>query len=44
MDVHAKTISVMGLRTRLLESEAAIGTQRAHGEPVVMIHGVGGWA
>ena len=44
MDVHAKTISVMGLRTRVLESEAAIGTQRAHGEPVVMIHGVGGWA
>src|SRR5258706_7845214 len=44
MDVHAKTISVMGLRTRVLESEGASGTQPAPGEAVVMIHGVGGWA
>src|SRR2546428_9623753 len=38
MDVHARTIDVMGLGTRVLES----------GDPsamaVVMIHGVGGWA
>src|SRR5258706_5526781 len=44
MDVHAKTISVMGLRTRVLESEGASGNQSARGDAVVMIHGVGGWA
>jgi pimeloyl-ACP methyl ester carboxylesterase len=39
MDVNARTIDVGGLRTRVLESG---GT--AHSAPVVMIHGVGGWA
>ncbi|HEY3219049.1 MAG TPA: alpha/beta fold hydrolase [Candidatus Limnocylindria bacterium] len=39
MDVRVKTISVMGLRTRVLESGDA-----SRGDPVVMIHGVGGWA
>jgi pimeloyl-ACP methyl ester carboxylesterase len=39
MNVRAKTISVMGLRTRVLESGDA-----TRGVPVVMIHGVGGWA
>ena len=39
MDVNATTIDVMGLRTRVLVSG---DTDR--GDPVVMIHGVGGWA
>ena len=40
MDViRAKTLSVMGLRTRVLEDGDAGG-----GDPVVMIHGVGAWA
>jgi pimeloyl-ACP methyl ester carboxylesterase len=39
MDVNATTIRVLGLRTRVLESGNA-----ARGDPVVMIHGVGGWA
>ncbi len=38
MDVRARTIDVMGLRTRVLESGDGGGT------PVLMIHGVGGWA
>lgn len=38
MNVHARTITALGLRTRvLIEGE---GTR----DPVVMIHGVGGWA
>jgi pimeloyl-ACP methyl ester carboxylesterase len=40
MDViRSKTLSVMGLRTRVLEDGDA-----GSGDPVVMIHGVGGWA
>lgn len=40
MDViRSKTVNVMGLRTRVLEEGDASG-----GDPVVMIHGVGGWA
>src|SRR6266511_1377662 len=40
MDViRSKMVSVMGLRTRVLEESGAGG-----GDPVVMIHGVGGWA
>lgn len=40
MDVmRSKMLSVMGLRTRVLE-EGDTG----RGDPVVMIHGVGGWA
>jgi len=40
MDViRSKTVSVMGLRTRVLEEGDGDG-----GDPVVMIHGVGGWA
>src|SRR5438034_3039448 len=40
MDViRSKTVNVMGLRTRVLEEGEAGG-----GDPVVMIHGVGGWA
>jgi pimeloyl-ACP methyl ester carboxylesterase len=40
MDViRAKMLSVMGLRTRVLEDGDAGG-----GDPVVMIHGVGAWA
>ena len=38
MDVHASTMTVMGRRARVLTSGDA------HGEPVVLIHGVGGWA
>ncbi|HUG05773.1 MAG: alpha/beta fold hydrolase [Chloroflexota bacterium] len=37
--IRSKTVSVMGLRTRVLES----GDTR-HGDPVVMVHGVGAWA
>jgi 4,5:9,10-diseco-3-hydroxy-5,9,17-trioxoandrosta-1(10),2-diene-4-oate hydrolase len=40
MDViRSKTLSVMGLHTRVLEEGDAGG-----GDPVLMIHGVGGWA
>ncbi len=40
MDViRSKTLSVMGLRTRVLEEGGA-----GRGDPVVMIHGVGAWA
>jgi len=39
MDVNARMIPVLGLRTRVLEDGE--GTR---GSPVVMIHGVGGWA
>jgi pimeloyl-ACP methyl ester carboxylesterase len=40
MDViRSKMVSVMGLRTRVLEEGDA-----GSGDPVVMIHGVGGWA
>ena len=39
MDVNARTIDVMGLRTRVLIEGDGSG-----GDPVVMIHGVGGWA
>ncbi len=39
MDVRATTTRVMGLRTRVLESGDA-----THGDPVLMVHGVGGWA
>ncbi|HEV8229888.1 MAG TPA: alpha/beta fold hydrolase [Candidatus Limnocylindria bacterium] len=37
--MRSKTLTVMGLRTRVLEE----GEDR-RGDPVVMIHGVGGWA
>ena len=40
MDVRSSTISVMGLRTRVLTA----GDQASSGTPVVLIHGVGGWA
>src|SRR5262249_34885986 len=41
MNVTPTTIRVMGLRTRVL----AEGLEsNARGDPVVMIHGVGGWA
>jgi pimeloyl-ACP methyl ester carboxylesterase len=39
MDVNARTIDVSGLRIRILESGSA-----STAAPVVMIHGVGGWA
>jgi pimeloyl-ACP methyl ester carboxylesterase len=40
MDViREKTLSVMGLRTRIIEDGDA-----GRGDPVVMIHGVGAWA
>jgi len=40
MDVIlSKTVSVMGLRTRVLEEG-----DPGRGDPVLMIHGVGGWA
>jgi pimeloyl-ACP methyl ester carboxylesterase len=39
MDVMPSTIRVMGLRTRVLTAGA-----EGHGTPVVLIHGVGGWA
>ena len=39
MDVRSSTIQVMGLRIRVLEAGAG-----DRGEPVVIIHGVGGWA
>lgn len=40
MDVSSSTISVMGLRTRVLTG----GDQAPSGTPVLLIHGVGGWA
>ena len=40
MDVRSSTISVMGLRTRVLTA----GDQASSGTPVLLIHGVGGWA
>src|SRR3954469_23477048 len=39
MDVNASMIQVMGLRTRVL----AAGDD-SRGAPVLLIHGVGGWA
>ena len=39
MDVNASLIRVMGLRTRVL----AMGDER-RGDPVLLVHGVGGWA
>jgi pimeloyl-ACP methyl ester carboxylesterase len=39
MDVNSRMIDVGGLRTRMLESGSASASA-----PVVMIHGVGGWA
>ena len=39
MDVRATTIQVMGLRTRLL-----VAGEEAARDPVLLIHGVGGWA
>jgi pimeloyl-ACP methyl ester carboxylesterase len=45
MDVNARMIDVMGLRTRVLESGgASSGGEGSRNPPVVMIHGVGGWA
>ncbi len=46
MDVRATTIDVLGLRTRILteggDADRTIAGSRA--VPVVLIHGVGGWA
>src|SRR5436190_16824978 len=39
MDVNASTITVMGRRARVLTSGDG-----ARGDPVLLIHGVGGWA
>ena len=36
MDVRSRTIEVMGLRTRVIDE--------GDGAPIVMVHGVGGWA
>src|SRR5712692_1320758 len=45
MDVRATTIDVLGLRTRVLtEGDATRGADGSRSTPVVMIHGVGGWA
>jgi 4,5:9,10-diseco-3-hydroxy-5,9,17-trioxoandrosta-1(10),2-diene-4-oate hydrolase len=51
MDVHARMIDVLGLRTRVLESgdasrggDVSRGAGGSRNTPVVMIHGVGGWA
>ncbi len=51
MDVRPSTTLVMGLRTRVLISPArsldaqdSRGREGSHGTPVVLIHGVGGWA
>jgi pimeloyl-ACP methyl ester carboxylesterase len=38
-DVRSTTLTVMGLRTRVLEEG-----ESTRGDPVLMIHGVGGWA
>jgi pimeloyl-ACP methyl ester carboxylesterase len=40
MDVKTETIRVMGLRTRVLTA----GDRASSGTPVLLIHGVGGWA
>jgi pimeloyl-ACP methyl ester carboxylesterase len=40
MDVRPSTIRVMGLRTRVLTA----GDPASSGTPVLLIHGVGGWA
>ena len=40
MDVRPSTIRVMGLRTRVLTA----GDGAPSGVPVLLIHGVGGWA
>ena len=40
MEVKAQTIRVMGLRTRVLTA----GDRASSGTPVLLIHGVGGWA
>jgi len=40
MEVKAETIRVMGLRTRVLTA----GNRASSGTPVLLIHGVGGWA
>ncbi len=39
MDVRSTTIDVMGLRTRVLDER-----DDGAGDPVVLVHGVGGWA
>ena len=39
MDVRATTIDVMGLRTRVL-----VAGEGDRGDPIILIHGVGGWA
>ena len=47
MDVRAKTVDVMGLRTRVLIEESAARAADRGAVPrtaVVQIHGVGGWA
>ena len=45
MDVRTKTIEVMGLRTRVLESgDASRVSEDSRHTTAVMIHGVGGWA
>lgn len=50
MDVKPSSIKVLGLRTRVLVSEPATpsdksaGTKTPPNTPVVLIHGVGGWA
>jgi pimeloyl-ACP methyl ester carboxylesterase len=37
--MNARTIDVLGLRARVLEERGA-----GHGDPVLLVHGVGGWA
>ena len=45
MDVNARTIDVGGLRTRVLEAgDSSLSGDLSSRAPVVMIHGVGGWA
>src|SRR6266851_2373655 len=45
MDVRATTIDVVGLRTRILtEGGDGRGITGSRGTPIVLIHGVGGWA
>src|SRR4051812_29348780 len=41
MDVNPSTIQVLGLRTRVLVTSP---TDRASDVPVLLVHGVGGWA
>src|SRR2546423_7704852 len=38
--MESRTIKVLGLRTRVLEENAG----SARGDPVLLVHGVGGWA